>query len=81
MDTERDATAGSNAPPRMSRAEMRATGWLASISALRLFGLFVILPVFALYAKTLPGGEDHTRVGLAMGIYGLTQGALQIPFG
>jgi len=60
---------------------MRATAWLASISALRLFGLFVILPVFALYAQTLPGGDDHTRVGIAMGIYGLTQGVLQIPFG
>lgn len=60
---------------------MQATAWLASISALRLFGLFVILPVFALYATGLPGGDDHARVGLAMGIYGLTQGALQIPFG
>lgn len=75
------AQAGAEAPARMPGSEMRATAWLASISALRLFGLFVILPVFALYATTLPGGEDHTRVGLALGIYGLTQGALQIPFG
>jgi len=90
MDTERalstgiaPSPAGEPAPAasRMGRAEMRATAWLASISALRLFGLFVILPVFALYATALPGGEDHARVGLAMGIYGLTQGALQIPFG
>jgi len=66
---------------RMSREELRATAWLASLSALRLFGLFVILPVFALYAQTLPGGNNHAWVGLAMGIYGLTQGVLQIPFG
>jgi MFS family permease len=46
-----------------------------------MLGMFLILPVFALYAKTLPGGEDHTLVGLALGIYGLTQAVLMIPFG
>ena len=43
--------------------------------------MFIILPVFALYAETLPGGGDHTLVGIALGAYGLTQALLQIPFG
>jgi MFS family permease len=46
-----------------------------------MLGLFLVLPVFALEAARLPGGDDAARVGLAMGIYGLTQGLLQIPFG
>ena len=61
-------------------AERRAAFSLAAIYALRMLGLFLILPVFALYAEELP---DHTPllVGLAVGIYGLTQALLQIPFG
>jgi MFS family permease len=54
---------------------------LASIYGLRMLGLFLILPVFAIYAQVLPGGADRFLVGLALGIYGLTQAALQIPFG
>jgi len=54
---------------------------LAGIFGLRMLGMFLILPVFALYAKTLPGGEDHTLIGLALGMYGLTQAMLMIPFG
>lgn len=46
-----------------------------------MLGLFLVLPVFALEAAKYPGGDDPSRVGLAMGIYGLTQGMLQIPFG
>ncbi len=46
-----------------------------------MIGMFLILPVFALYAQTLPGGENHTMVGLALGMYGLTQALLMIPFG
>ncbi len=65
----------------MTPSERRATASLASIYSLRLFGMFVILPVFALYAERLPGGESHTRIGIALGIYGLTQAILQIPFG
>jgi MFS family permease len=61
--------------------ERRATGALAGLYGLRMFGLFIILPVFALYAETLPGGSNHTLVGLALGSYGLTQALLQIPFG
>ena len=64
----------------MSPSERKSVYSLASIYALRMMGLFMILPVFALYADKL---EGHTPmlVGLAIGIYGLTQAALQIPFG
>ena len=65
----------------MTLTERRASASLASIFALRLLGLFLVLPVFALEAARYPGGDDPARVGLAMGIYGLTQGILQIPFG
>ncbi len=65
----------------MTPAERRAAGSLASIYGLRLLGMFVILPVFALYAKDLPGGASHTLIGVALGAYGLTQAILQIPFG
>jgi len=65
----------------MTANERRASASLASIFALRMLGLFLVLPVFALEAAKYPGGDDPARVGLAMGIYGLTQGLLQIPFG
>ena len=65
----------------MTALEIRASVSLASIFALRLLGLFLILPVFAVYAQLIPGGTDATLVGLALGIYGLTQGLLQIPYG
>ncbi len=68
-------------PSRMTALEIRASVSLASIFALRLLGLFLILPVFAVYAQSIPGGTDAAMVGLALGIYGLTQGLLQIPFG
>jgi MFS family permease len=65
----------------MTPAERRASGSLAAIFAGRMLGLFLVLPVFALEAAKFPGGNDPSLVGLAMGIYGLTQGVLQIPFG
>ena len=65
----------------MTPAERRASGSLATIFAARMLGLFLVLPVFALEAAKYPGGDDPALVGLAMGIYGLTQGILQIPFG
>jgi len=65
----------------MSRDEKRAGGALASIFALRMLGLFLILPVFAIHAQTIPGGDDMTLVGIALGAYGLTQAMFQIPFG
>lgn len=75
---------GADSPPpstRFTPAERRASGWLASIFALRMLGLFLILPVFAVHARGLPGGEQLALVGLAIGIYGLTQAVLQIPLG
>ena len=65
----------------MTAAERRASASLAAIFALRMLGLFLVLPVFALEAQRYPGGDDPARVGLAMGIYGLTQALLQIPLG
>jgi len=65
----------------MTADERRASASLASVFAARMLGLFLVLPVFALEAARYPGGDDPFRVGLAMGIYGLTQAILQIPFG
>jgi MFS family permease len=65
----------------MTPLERRASLSLAFIFALRMLGLFLVLPVFALEARHYPGGNDPAHVGLAMGVYGLTQGLLQIPFG
>jgi MFS family permease len=65
----------------MTPQERRSSASLALIFALRMLGLFLVLPVFALEARQYPGGEDAALVGMAMGIYGLTQGLLQIPFG
>ena len=65
----------------MTPQERRSSASLAFIFALRMLGLFLVLPVFSLEARNYPGGDDPALVGLAMGIYGLTQGFLQIPFG
>ncbi len=65
----------------MTRLEKRATSGLAAIFGLRMLGMFLILPVFALYAAHLPGGQNYTLVGWALGMYGLTQALLMIPFG
>lgn len=66
---------------KMTPLELRASIGLSGIFGLRLLGMFVILPVFAIYAEHLPGGDNLTLVGLAIGAYGLTQALLQIPFG
>ena len=65
----------------MTPVERQASFSLATIFALRMLGLFLILPVFAIEARKLPGGDDPALVGLAMGLYGLTQALLQFPFG
>jgi len=65
----------------MTRLEKRATSGLAAIFGLRMLGMFLILPVFALYAAHLPGGQNYTLVGWTLGMYGLTQALLMIPFG
>jgi MFS family permease len=64
----------------MTAGERRASLSLAFIFALRMMGLFMIYPVFAVYAKQLPHSAP-ALIGLALGIYGLTQALLQIPFG
>lgn len=61
--------------------ERRAALGLAAIFALRMLGLFIVLPVFAVAARELTGGQDVAAVGLALGAYGLTQACLQLPFG
>ncbi len=64
----------------MTALEKRAVYSLAGIFGLRIFGLFLILPVFALYATELENTTPFL-IGLTLGAYGLTQAALQIPFG
>ena len=66
---------------RMTRTELRAGAGLSAIFGLRMLGLFFILPVFAVHAPQMRGGNDLTLVGFALGAYGLAQGILQIPFG
>ena len=65
----------------MTPLERRASGGLALIFALRMLGLFLVLPVFALEARHYPGGDDPALVGLALGVYGLVQALLQLPLG
>ncbi len=66
----------------MTPQERRAAFSLAGIFSFRMMGLFMILPVFSLYAEDLGGGKTPpVLIGLAIGIYGLTQALLQIPFG
>src|SRR3954471_3533607 len=65
----------------MSPAEVRAGVSLAGVFGLRMLGLFFILPVLAVHATTIPGGDNLTLVGIALVTDGLAQGILQIPFG
>jgi MFS family permease len=64
----------------MTALEKRATLSLASIYALRMLGLFMILPVLSLFAEQMEGATP-VLIGLAISVYGLTQAILQIPFG
>ena len=66
---------------RMSPNEVKASSILASIYALRMLGIFLILPIFSIYAAELPSQPSIFQIGLALGIYGLTQAIFQIPFG
>src|SRR5258708_7114584 len=65
---------------KMTPLELRSVFSLSLVMALRMLGLFMVLPIFALYAKNLEGSTPYL-IGLAMGIYGLTQAICQIPFG
>lgn len=69
-----------HSPDRLTKREWRAAAGLAGIYSTRMLGLFMILPVFALFAETLPGATASLS-GLAIGIYGLSQAMLQIPLG
>ncbi|MGH8455927.1 MAG: MFS transporter [Stenotrophobium sp.] len=64
----------------MNPLEWRAVAGLSLVYALRTVGMFMIMPVFAIYAHGLPGVQAW-QIGLAIGIYGLTQAMLQIPLG
>ena len=65
----------------MEKAELQASLSLASIFALRMLGLFLILPVFSVHAKTISTADQLALVGLALGVYGLVQACLHIPLG
>ncbi|QYJ82955.1 MULTISPECIES: MFS transporter [Shewanella] len=64
----------------LSKTEKRVAFSLASVFGLRMMGLFMIMPVFALYGQHLEGFSP-LWVGIAIGAYGLTQAILQIPMG
>ncbi|MDR0736227.1 MAG: MFS transporter [Zoogloeaceae bacterium] len=66
---------------RLTAAEQRTGISLAAIFGLRMLGLFLIFPVFALHAKDIVGGDNLLLVGLALGAYGGTQACLQIAWG
>ncbi len=65
---------------KMNAIERRAVFSLSTILCLRMLGLFMVLPLFALYTSHLSGATPFL-IGLSMGIYGLVQALLQIPFG
>ncbi len=64
----------------LTALERRATWALTALFSLRMLGLFIILPVFSLYATTLSGATPFL-VGLGFGAYALTQMLLQPLFG
>ena len=74
------ATVTDAPPPRMSSIERRAAAALAGIFSLRMLGLFMFLPVFSVHAHEY-AGHTPLLIGVAIGIYGLTQGVFQVPFG
>ncbi|MEE8108138.1 MAG: MFS transporter [Gammaproteobacteria bacterium] len=64
----------------LNSLERRVTAVLAGVYGVRMLGLFLLLPVLALYAADLPGATP-LLIGLAVGVYGITQATLQVPFG
>ena len=66
---------------RFTRDEWRACLALSMLYGLRMLGLFLVFPILAAESKKLDGGTDPVWVGIAVGVYGLTQAFLQIPFG
>ena len=66
---------------KMTSIELKSCSILASVYGLRMLGMFLILPIFAIYASNLDSNTTSLQIGLALGIYGLTQAIFQIPFG
>lgn len=64
----------------MEKHELRAAASLAAVFSVRMLGLFMVYPVFAAFTRHLAGATPY-KIGIALGIYGLSQGVLQIPFG
>ena len=64
----------------MEKHELRAAASLAAVFCVRMLGLFMVYPVFAVFARHLAGATPY-KIGIALGIYGLSQGVLQVPFG
>ncbi len=65
----------------MNSSELRSTLALAGIFGLRMLGLFLLLPVFSIHARGLPGGEHALWVGLTLGIFNIVQACFYIPLG
>ena len=65
----------------MTPLEFRSSIQLSAVFSLRMFGLFLILPIFSIHAAEYAGGQDKLLVGLALGAYGLTQAIMQLPLG
>lgn len=80
-----DVSADSNRKKKqrlsLTPTERKASIRLALLFATRMFGLFLLTPVFAVLAQSIPGGNNSVRVGIALGAYGLTQALMQIPLG
>jgi len=70
----------SSSSPSMLPSERRAAGSLATIYIFRMLGLFIVLPVFSLFASEYAHSTPF-MVGLAIGVYGIFQAILQVPFG
>lgn len=81
MANETADGASSRVRLKLTATERRASVALALLFAARMLGLFLLTPVFAVAALSIPGGHDATKVGLALGAYGLTQAILQVPLG
>jgi MFS family permease len=64
----------------MEKHELRAAASLAAVFSVRMLGLFMVYPVFAPFARHLAGATPY-KIGVALGIYGLSQAVLQLPFG
>ena len=65
----------------MNPSELRSALALAGIFGLRMLGLFLLLPVFSIHAKDLPGGDQALFIGLALGIFNIVQACFHIPLG